>query len=69
MRKQVTVVAMTACDGVSKLVGKREQEIAEACKRLNELQCSLDRTTAKLSPTETSGHPQRGSYPNPRIPL
>lgn len=50
MRQQVTVVAMTACDSVSGLLNKREQEVAEARRQLDDLQNLLDRITAKLSP-------------------
>jgi hypothetical protein len=53
MRQQVTLVAMTACDGIAESISRREQETAEAQRQLDELRSSLDRITAKLSPTTT----------------
>jgi len=44
---------MTASNGVSELVRKHDQEIADARKQLDELQNSLDDITTKLSPTTT----------------
>jgi hypothetical protein len=58
MREQVTVVAMTACDGVSELINKREQDIAEARKQLDDLQHLLDRTADRLSPNKTTNTPK-----------